>query len=147
VLVAAAGSVCWLVYAKPTAPVRISRSFPAPGVRKVILRAWAGKSTQVVVEPAAATVEVSGFAAGGAEGYHSPNPFWRETPAAQWGLDFVSARHGKVLVISTKNEIEYIHHHYVLESVTLRVPAGIEVVCERRDLTGDGAPDLEALAP
>lgn len=63
------------------------------------------------------------------------------------GLDFVSARYGDVLVISTKSEISYIHHYYVLESVALRVPANVEIVREPRKLSGDGRPDLEAPKP
>ncbi len=79
---------------------------------------------------------MSGLPAGGAKGYHSSDPSWRETLAAEWGLDFVSARHGEVLVISTEKEIHYIHHGYLLQSVELRVPAGVEVAGERRELTG-----------
>jgi len=71
-------------------------------------------------------------APGGAEGYHSPDPFWRETPAKSWGLDFVAKQYGNILVISTKNEIEYIHHHYALENLSVRVPKGIQVIRAQR---------------
>jgi hypothetical protein len=136
----------WFVFSQRATP-RISRSFPAPGVKKIILRAAAAETSEVTTDPAAGAVEGSGVPAGGAAGYHSPNPLWRETPASQWGLDFVSARHGEVLVISTKNEIHYIHHGYFLKSVALRVPAGVEVVRQPRKLTGDGGPDLAAPIP
>lgn len=147
-LIATSGVAFWLVYAKPaTTPARISRSFPAAGVKKIFLRVAAADTSEVTIDPAAETVEISGLPAGGAKGYHSRDPNWRETPAAEWGLDFVSALHGEVLVISTKNEVHYIHHGYFLESVALRVPAGVEVVREPRKLTGDGGPDLEAPKP
>jgi hypothetical protein len=146
-LVATGAVAFWLVHANPITPVRISRSFPAAGIKKIILRAAEAETSAVTNDPATAAVEVSGLPAGGAEGYHSPDPNWRETPAAEWGLDFVSARHGEVLVISTKNEIHHIHYGYFLKSVALRVPPGVEVVPEPRELTGYGGPDLEAPKP
>src|SRR5262249_28446394 len=116
------GVVVWPFYMKlTTTPARISRSFPIAGIKKVILRAAAAETSEVTTDPAAAAVDISGLPAGEAQGYHSPEPFWRETPAAKMGRDFVSARYGAVLVISTKNEFHYIHHHYLLESVALRV--------------------------
>jgi hypothetical protein len=142
-VVAAAGAVSWLVSTEPeTPPARVSRSLPAAGVKRVILRAGAADTAEVTAVPGSEIIEVSGAPTGGAKGYHAPDPNWRETPAAAWGLDFASARHGNVLVISTKNEIHYIHHGYFLRLIVLRVPAGVEVVRQRRELTGDGAPDL-----
>lgn len=160
-LVAAAGVAFWLVYTKPTptapikqplsagstTPGRIARSFPFDGIKKVIFRAAEAETCEVTTDPAAEMVEVSGLPEGDAKGYHSDDPNWRETPAAEWGLDFVSARHGDLLVISTQNEIQYIHHLYYLKSLALRVPAGIEVVREQRKLTGDGGPNLQASKP
>ena len=46
-------------------------------------------------------------------------------------------------VIASKNEIQYIHHRYTLESIHLDVPPGVAVVREPRVLSGDGAPDLK----
>jgi hypothetical protein len=132
--------------AEPAAE-RVARSFPTDGVRAVMLRAGAADAAEVVTVSGADGVEVSGVPAGGARGYHPPDPNWRETPPAEWGLDFVSARHGDVLVISTRGEISYIHHHYALRSLVLRVPAGVEVVREQRELTGDGGPDLRPPRP
>jgi hypothetical protein len=128
-------------FSLPSLP--IIRSFPALGIKKVILRAAAAQSSEIIADPVIKAVEVSGVPTGGAQGYHSPDPSWRETPAAQWGLDFVSTRYGELMVISTLNEISYLHHFYSLESVALRFPNGIEVVREPRKLTGDGAPNLE----
>jgi hypothetical protein len=144
----AAGCVYWLVTTRPESPpARIDRSFPADGVKRVILRAAMADAAEASAVAVAEAVEVSGLPSGGARGYHSPDPTWRETPAANWGLDFVSAQFGEVLVISTKNEIHYIHHTYFLESIVLRVPAGVEVVRDERKLTGDGAPDLREPTP
>jgi hypothetical protein len=147
-LAAAAGATYWLVATRSeTSPARINRSFPAEGVMKVILRAGTADTAEVTAVPGSAIIDVSGLPTGGAKGYHSPDPTWRETPAAKWGLDFVFARHGQAVVISTKNEIHYIHHGYFLQSIVLRVPAGVEVVRERRTLSGDGAPDLREPRP
>lgn len=121
---------------------RVIRTFPAAGVARVVLRAAEADDAEVVTNPDADAVEVSGEPAGGAPGYHSPDPGWRETPARDWGLDFAAARHGGVLVVSTVSEIHYIHHGYRLLAVRVRVPPGVEVARERRELTGDGTPDL-----
>jgi hypothetical protein len=147
-LVAIAGVVCWLLYPtfKPpvaTTPDRISRSFPADGIKKIILRSSDAETCEVTTDPTAKAIEISGLPEGGAKGYHTADPNWRETPAAEWGLDFVSARHGNLLVVSTKNEILYIHHCYFLKSVVLRIPPDVEVVRVQRNLTGDGQPNLE----
>lgn len=106
----------------------------------VVLRAANASST--VVEQGGERIEVFGLPEGGARGYHSPDPGWRETPADEWGLDFVAARHGNVLVISTRNEVHYLHHRYALESLRIRVPAGVTVIRMARELTGKGDPDL-----
>jgi hypothetical protein len=128
--------------AAPAQPKALRRSFPAAGITTLVLRA--GDADQAAVETGArgSAIEVSGIPTGGAAGYHPADPKWRETPAAEWGLDFVSVQRGPILVVSTKNEMHYIHHHYAFESVTVRVPPGVEVVKEQRTLTGDGAPDL-----
>jgi hypothetical protein len=126
--------------AEPAAP--ITRSFPTAGVKKVLLRAAEADKATVSIDPKATVIEVSGVPVGGAKGYHPSDPNWQETPAAEWGLDFVSAKHSATLVISTTQEIHYIHHTYFLQSLTLRVPPGVEVVREARELTGDGEPHL-----
>jgi hypothetical protein len=146
-LIALAGVAWWLVHVQPATPARIRQAFPATGVKKVLLRTAAAAKADVTTDPTANVVEVSGLPTGGASGYHSPDFWWRETPAAEWGLGFTSARHGDVLVISTENEIHYIHHLYFLKSVSLRVPVGVEVVREPRQWTGDGAPNLEPSKP
>ena len=67
---------------------RVVRSFPMTRVATVILRAAAADTASVIIEPALKDLEVSGLPLGGAKGYHSPDPNWRETPASEWGLDF-----------------------------------------------------------
>jgi hypothetical protein len=127
---------------KPAAPRPVRRSFPAAGVTSVVLRAAEAESALVSVARNTTSIEVSGVPTGGAPGYHSPDPNSRETPPEKWGLDFVSVQRGPVLVVSTRNEVHYLHHHYRFASVTLQVPPGVEVVRERRELTEDGKPDL-----
>lgn len=87
-------------------------------------------------------VTITGIPSGGADGYYSPNPSWRETPASRWGLDFVSRRFGSALVISTKNEIGYIHHQYTMEQIRVQLPKSLRITRQTRNLTGHGAPDL-----
>ena len=123
-------------------PERIARSFPAEGVTTVIVRTAGVEEATLASGGPPGAVEISGLPAGGARGYHSPKRGWRETPAGRWGLDFVARRYGNVLVISSKNEIRYIHHHYALEELRIRVPAGVEVLRQPRQLSESGEPDL-----
>ena len=121
---------------------RLTRRFDAAGITRVVLRAAAAEAATVDVAPGTGVVTVSGRATGGAEGYHPADPRWRETPAAEWGLDFVARRFGPTLVISTANEIGYIHHHYAIADIGLRLPPSVELVRQVRVLTGDGKADL-----
>ena len=119
----------------------VSQSFPATGITTVVLRA--GDAARATVHRTSnGKIEISGKAHGGAPGYHSPDPSWRETPAAKWGLDFVAKQYENVLVISTKNEIRYIHHSYYFDSLVLSVPADVKVVPVTREPAESGAPDL-----
>ena len=121
---------------------RLTRRFDAAGITRVVLRAAAADTATVDLVPGTGVVTVSGRATGGAEGYHPADPRWRETPAAEWGLDFVARRFGSTLVISTANEIGYIHHHYAVAGIGLRLPPSVELVRQTRVLTGDGKADL-----
>lgn len=124
---------------------QITAAFPSAGITTVVLRASAVAGASMAVgEPTLTSIKVSGMPAGGAEGYHSPDPNWKETPPSQWGLEFVAQRFGSTLVISSKNEIQYIHHRYTLECIHVEVPLGVAVVREPRVLSGDGAPDLKS---
>jgi hypothetical protein len=127
----------------------IARTFDGAGIKKLVLRTVDADSFQVTVDNTRDTIEIRAIPVGGAEGYHSADPSWKETPPDEWGLDFVCAKHGDVLVISAKGEMCYIHHCYYLAGLTLRVPDGISVVRENRKLTGGTGtlqPDLAAPA-
>ena len=121
---------------------RLTRRFDAADITRVVLRAAAADTATVDVVSGTSVVTLSGRATGGAEGYHPADPRWRETPAAEWGLDFVAKRFGSTLVISTANEIGYIHHRYAVAGIGLRLPPSVELVRQVRVLTGDGKADL-----
>ena len=126
----------------PPQPKPIVREFDAHGISRVILRASAADTattTNVIMD--APLVTVIGTPSGGAGGYHPSDSNWRETPASRWGLDFVSRRFGSILVISTKNEIGYIHHRYTLKQIRVQLPESVRIVHQTRKLTGDGAPN------
>jgi hypothetical protein len=122
----------------------VSREFEALRVSRIILRASAAdRAIGTTVIRDAPFVSVFGIPSGGARGYHSSDPNWRETPASERGLDFVSRRFGSTLVISTKNEISYLHHRYTLEQIDVILPSPcVKLVREVRRLTGNPAPDL-----
>lgn len=121
---------------------RVTRAFPANGITKVIVRAAEVESATITTDSPPRTIEISGLPTGGARGYHPSDPNWRETPAESWGFDFVAQRHGNVLAISTKSEIDYIHHHYVTTELRVLVSAGVEVIRQPREHSGSGEPDL-----
>lgn len=132
-----------VVYIRGTLSARrVTKVFSAAGVKIVIIRAAQAGDTKVS-SGKAKQIQISGIPSGGAEGYHSPDPDWRETPAGSWGLDFIAKQYGSVLVISTKNEIEYIHHHYALEKLSIKVPKGVTVLKEERKPSGDGSANLK----
>ncbi len=152
-----AASLASIAYAQapakrlPAAPVpskslpvsgRVVRTFEATGIKRVILRAGDAERAEVKSVPGGRSITVSGMPQGGAVGYHPADPSWRETPASSWGLGFKTRSFGPTLVVSTENEIRYIHHDYRLGSLAISVPQGVEVIKENRELTGEGAPDL-----
>jgi len=115
---------------------RITRSFPADGVTKLLVRAAEIQSATITTGAPASAIEISGVPTGDARGYHPSDPNWRETPAERWGFDFVAERHGDVFVVSTKGEIGYIHHHYVLDGLRIRVPRVSRSSESRESLVG-----------
>jgi hypothetical protein len=123
---------------------RVTRSFPAQRIKTVILRAGGAEKAEVGAVAGARLVTVSGTPAGGAAGYHPADPNWWETPASEWGLDFLAKVFGSTLVISSRAEISYIHHDYHLDRIRITVPEGVKVIKENRKLTGDPSPDLSA---
>lgn len=126
------------------ADVVVTKEFSAEGVTQVILRSGLASQAEVRHASGQHTITVSGTPMGGAEGYHPSDPKWKETPAAEWNLGFVGKRYGENLVISSKNEIQYIHHYYVLDHVVLILPEGVDFKLAPRELNGDGEPDLNS---
>jgi hypothetical protein len=124
-------------------PRPVTRGLPMDGVNVVELRAGRARCARVVRRDGPRGATVAGIPIGGAKGYHSPDPGWRETPARYWGMQFVTKRFGDRLVISTKSEISYIHHQYSLDGLVLRVPRSVKVVLVNRHLSGDGTPELD----
>jgi len=123
-------------------PARVTLSIPASGITTVILRAANAEQAKAVVAKTGAPISVSGVPEGGAKGYHSSDPNWKETPPEEWGLGFKTKIFGDTLVISTWNEMAYIHHHYELRDIEVSTSPGLKIVRQTRTLTGDGAPDL-----
>ena len=137
-------AACLLAACAPT-PVgegRLSESYESAGITRVILRAAAADAAKTEQAARAEPIAITGQATGGAEGYHAADPKWRETSAADWGLGFVALRSGTTVVISSKNEIDYIHHHYLIADIVLRLPPSIELVRHTRTLSGSGEADL-----
>lgn len=122
---------------------RVEQSFDAQGIQRVVLRA-ANADKAKVVRTESKRITIAGQVAGGAQGYHAPDPNLKETPASEWGMRFVSQQFGPVLVVSSQNETGYIHHFYTIDTITVTVPNGVDVVLETRALSGSGAPDLRA---
>ena len=130
----------------PRGGKQIVQTFPAAGISKVILRAaLAGQAR--IVPGKRGDIVVAGIARGGAPGYHPADSRGKTTSAEEWGLDFRGKAFGQTLVISTGNEIHYIHHSYYLDDLVIDVPSGTEVIFEVRQPTGDGAPDLREPSP
>jgi hypothetical protein len=80
-------------------------------------------------------------------GYHSRDRNWRETPPEEWGLAFVAKPFGELLLISSKNEIDYVHHLYYLDEIIIELPEALRLRLEGKRLNGNGAPDLSEPAP
>ncbi len=123
--------------------LRVAATFPSTGVTRIVLRASAAEGASLVTVKSG-DIHISGVPSGGAPGYHPADPVWKETPPSEWGLGFVAKRFGAILVISTRNEVQVIHHHYTLEALRLSAPRGVTVVRELRSLGDSGAPDLKA---
>jgi hypothetical protein len=124
---------------------RITCRISARDVRAVTLRAAHAADAAVVPAPASSDIIVTATPQGGAMGYHPPasEEPWRETPADEWGLAFKARRYGGRLVISSFNEIAYIHHRYALRDIRLTSALPRRAIrLQSRKLSGDGAADL-----
>jgi len=124
--------------------VPIIGKFEGNGISVVFLRAEKAAVLHTQVDPTARDIIVRGVPAGGSLGYHPSDPNWKPTPPESWGLAFSGKRYSDRLIISTKNEIKYMHHHYFVDALEIVVPGSVRVVPVARTLTADGAPDLTA---
>ena len=116
--------------------------FDLEGISTVVVRAQKAAQLVAVPDSTREDLHLDASPAGGVKGYHPSDPSWQETPPEEWGLEFVAERHGPTLVVSTRNEIRHLHHHYYMDEIRVRLPPGIELQQEARELTGDGAADL-----
>lgn len=121
---------------------RLIWRFQAYDIMSVVLRTEEASQAKIVLDQNATDIVIVATPAGGVIGYHSSDPDWKETPAADWGLDLTGRKFGNRLVISSKNEMQFMHHHYYLKRISIRVPSGVCVDLQTRKLTGDGSPDL-----
>jgi hypothetical protein len=126
----------------PQTTSQVERFFFVRGISTVVVRAAEIEDARIKTVADAQELWIRAQPAGGVTGYHSPDPNWRETPAADYGMDFVEQRYGDTLVVSSHNEIEHIHHHYYLKNIVVTVPKDITVIREKRVLSGNGAADL-----
>ncbi len=102
--------------------VRVTYNFPVNSINVVSVRAISAGGISVDFEGKPDTIAISGIPAGGAKGYHSPDPDWEETPPEEWGLEFVAQQRGDTLFIETKNETNYIHHFYYWDAIQISIP-------------------------
>ena len=117
-------------------PARINDTtwtFDGSDIRHIIFRAREARST-VISSSENDLVSISATAEGGAIGYHSPDPDWRETPAQDWGMDFVGRKFGNTLIISSRKELAFIHHDYFLYNIRIMKPSGVTISLEEREL-------------
>ena len=122
-------------------PSAVCQEFNISEINKVVLRA--DKANEVaIINQDGQTLKICGTPSGGVEGYHSPDPSWKETDPEEWGLDFKAKKYDKTLVISTFNELMYIHHYYYLDNLVIIAPKNIKIEKIKRILKGDGDADL-----
>jgi len=120
----------------------VCAEFEVGNAKTVLLRARNAEQAQISTAARVSKFRVCGLLSGGVEGYHPADPNWRETPANEWGLAFKAKRYGDTLVVSSSNEIEYIHHLYYLDKLKVTAPKGIAVKLTNRMLSGEGKADL-----
>jgi hypothetical protein len=115
-------------------------------VRTIELRAGQAKTATISHKGERGKLVLRGRLEGGAEGYHpAPDLYekpWKETPPTKWGLGFEARRFGPRLVVSSRNEIVYIHHHYMISEIEVIAPPEVRVKLVDRELDGEGASDL-----
>jgi hypothetical protein len=122
--------------------IRQLGEFPAGGITTLVFRAGRAKSAKVTVVSQKNVIRIEGTPSGGAKGYHSADPNWRETPPSQWGLD--SSPSVSAILWSSQRAMKLASCITTTGYADLGVsaPTGVKVVLEDRTLTGDGAADL-----
>lgn len=124
-------------------PGTIKREYPSQAITQILLRGCNADAASVREKGGPGSpIVIKGLVSGGEAGSQKRDKDWHGSPAAQWGLDFISRQHGDTLVISTMNETSFETHRYVLENIELDVPRSMKVVSELRPPTKDGVPDL-----
>jgi hypothetical protein len=135
------------VEVKPTVTIdkqagRMQCVFPVKNFGRVEIRSALAEAAVVTHDSAATDLTISAKPTGGAVGYHSPDPNWKPTPAADWGMKFVASNLGSRLIVSSFNEISYIHDQYRFSDIRISAPPQLRVKLVNRQLSGDGGPDL-----
>jgi len=100
-------------------PAQVSLRLDAVGVKKLIVRSTLATVATRVSSTREPLISIRGRPRGGTKGYHPSDPNWKETKPEDWGLKFVSRTFGDVLVVSSLNEIGYIHHQYLIEEIEI----------------------------
>lgn len=130
---------------KPITAIGDRWSFAVTGIDTVIVRSRRAKDAEVVESRLGEEIAIHARPQGGAAGYHPSDPSWRETNATDWGMGFTARRYGATLIISSVNEISYIHHDYYLDDIQIVKPPHVRIRLEKRIMDGDdgeGSPDL-----
>lgn len=112
-------------------PQRLSWTFPAEDVSKIVLRAARAGQARIHTGPQA-VITVSARPVLAPNGYHAPEPLGRETPAHQWTFEVAASREGKELLLTTKGETTFRQHRYFLDALEIETPPGVEVIREHQ---------------
>ena len=111
-------------------------TFPANGIREIILRSAYAETAEVqAVSRRRAVMRIA-----------ARPQCEAEIPPESLNLSFAAKRYDDVLIISSVNEVTYQHRDYDLQVIKLQIPAGIIVTRERRVLNGSGLADLDLVS-
>ena len=125
----------------------VCQSFDASGFKTVVVRGFRAPAANTSRTAPGDAIRLCATPKGRAGAYHSRDRNWRETPPEEWGLAFVAKPFGELLLISSKNEIDYVHHLYYLDEIIIELPEALRLRLEGKRLNGNGAPDLSEPAP
>jgi hypothetical protein len=116
------------VEVKPTVTIdkqagRMQCVFPVKNFGRVEIRSALAEAAVVTHDSAATDLTISAKPTGGAVG-------------------FVASNLGSRLIVSSFNEISYIHDQYRFSDIRISAPPQLRVKLVNRQLSGDGGPDL-----